>query len=107
MGMNYYHHRDVCPTCGRAGEVEHIGKSSGGWTFSFHGTPEISGWSDWLKVLRQGGEIRDECGDLVSLADFEALVGSKQSSDRHHAREYPDGCWTDPDGHSFSGYEFS
>lgn len=106
MGMNYYHYRDVCPTCGRY-EREHIGKSSAGWTFLFYGTPEVRSWQEWLRVLEADGEIRDEEGGVVTLDDFKRMVETQRTASLHHARECPVGCWTDPDGHSFSGYEFS
>ncbi len=36
MGINYYHRTNICKECGRYDE-RHIGKSSHGWQFSFHG----------------------------------------------------------------------
>lgn len=115
MGTNYYHRRDVCPTCGKPDEIVHIGKASAGWTFSFHGTEEIRSWQEWREVLRSGGEIRDEYGDVVSLERMEALVADRQHNDLNHTtycqREHPDharaDCWLDPEGHSFQRNEFS
>jgi hypothetical protein len=115
MGTNYYHEPDeaaVCAKCGAActscGAVEHIGKSSAGWTFSFHATDTEKSWADWRKRLEAGGVIRDEYGDTVALAKFAAMVDRKRQSPRHHAREYPQyGSYTDPEGHSFSPGEFS
>lgn len=114
MGTNYYHHRDVCATCGRAGGVEHIGKSSAGWTFSFHGTEEIRSYEDWLSVLQGGGEIRDEYGRIIDLETFASMVECKQSASRRHydfvKEHHPalmDDEWLDEEGHSFSGVEFS
>jgi hypothetical protein len=105
MGTNYYHRRDVCPTCQRAAEEVHIGKSSMGWTFSFSGTAGYRTWEEWRDVLRSGGEIRDEYGDAVTLAHLERLVEEKRGG-KNHAATYGDG-WVDPDGHSFSSREFS
>jgi hypothetical protein len=113
MGTNYYYRPEgttTCPRCGQGGaakDEEHIGKSSAGWTFSFHGTEFAGSYAEWLDVLEVGGEIFDEYGRKVSLEDFKAMVEDKKNAPHHHAREYPQGSWTDPEGHSFSGGEFS
>lgn len=114
MGTNYYHRTNVCEHCGRGDDDVHIGKSSGGWTFSFHGTAEIRSWEDWLKVLRGGGEIFDEYERRVTLRDFIKLVDDKRTAELNHTiemRNSPDGRyfdeWLDDCGHSFSGHEFS
>ncbi len=113
MGTNYYHRKDdVCPTCGREDEDVHIGKSSGGWTFSFHGTDDIRSWEQWRAALAYG-RIEDEYGRALTLPEFEELVAAKLGGLRHYdemEREYPNsmwGEWLDPEGHSFSGGEFS
>jgi hypothetical protein len=112
MGTNYYHERELCDKCHNA-EREHIGKSSSGWTFSFHATDEIRSFADWKIRLASGGRIVDEYGDEISLAIFEALVESKKSSPLSHAieeRSHPDWgnrSFLDPQGHSFSEGEFS
>jgi len=108
MGTNYYAHFEPCPHCGRAKRVEHIGKSSGGWTFSFHATEEIRSWEDWQRVLQSPDvEIRFDGDQLISFADFEALVEKKRSSPHNHAREYPDErSWLDQYGNSFFHGEF-
>ncbi len=121
MGTNYYHEREplnpqTCSGCGAQlhcrdcdGEYrQHIGKSSAGWTFSFHATGTIRSYEQWIKELESGGRIIDEYGDVCSLDDFRAIVEQKRSAPHHHAREYPhDGCFTDGLGHSFSDREFS
>jgi hypothetical protein len=109
MGTNYYHHIDVCECCGRAGEVVHVGKSSAGWTFTFQGTEEIRSYQDWLDAMEAdpASKILDEYGREISLEDFKAIVELKRDENRNHARDYPDGSWLDPDGHSFSGHDFS
>ena len=52
MGTNYYTKTDE-------GEELHIGKSSFGWTFSFHATDEIRSYEHWLKYLKDR-KIYDE-----------------------------------------------
>ena len=108
MGTNYYHvdDRNVCPTCGVGETHTHIGKSSLGWTFSFRGHEQIRSYSDWLEVLEAGGTILDEYGRAVSLDDFKALVASKVAG-KNHIAEYPRDGWIDPEGHGFSGGDFS
>lgn len=112
MGTNYYHHRDVCECCGRGGKSEHIGKSSAGWTFSFHGTEEAKSWGEWRAILRAGGVIRNEYDEVVTVEHFEALVDAKRGEPNNHARDigttnvYED-SWLDEDGHSFYSGEFS
>lgn len=71
MGTNYYLHVGVCPTCGRAEEVLHIGKSSAGWCFALHVLPErgINTLADWEQEWgpsRHYREIRDEYGEVVT-----------------------------------------
>jgi hypothetical protein len=119
IGTNYYHRTEVCPHCGHAAEEVHIGKSSSGWTFSFHGTDQIRSWTDWKAHLAAGGEIRDEYGEVVSLEQFAALVERKRSAPSNHTtycrasdtlwtREHGfRDCWLDEEGHSFSGGDFS
>lgn len=117
MGTNYYHERDGYEgaTCQRCGEScqhcreearVHIGKASFGWTFMFRATDTIRSYQDWLAVLSAGGRIVNEYGDVETLDDFRSLVANKRNG-RNHAREYPDGNFLDPEGHSFSEREFS
>jgi hypothetical protein len=119
LGTNYYLRLPpICPTCHHAPEQLHIGKSSGGWTFSFHGTDEIRSYQDWLKVLPTG-EIWNEYDEPVSLEEFQAMVEAKRGEKHNHtlycrasAREWErehgySECWLDPDGHSFSSGTFS
>ena len=105
MGTNYYHRTNTCPRCGRYDE-QHIGKSSGGWSFSFQGTDSIRSYSDWLQILEGNGKIFTEYGEEVTLEDFKELVNYK-SGGKNHAKLYPDDSWLDNEGHSFSSYEFS
>ncbi len=126
MGTNFYAWRDCCDHCGRGDNELHIGKRSGGWTFSFQAFDEWETWDDlpivsyqrWLEVLDQPGvRIRDEYGDDVTLDEFRAIVNNFASNTSKHAEfvkrdpscVYVDRAdhWLDPEGHSFSRGEFS
>jgi len=124
MGTNYYLEREVCPTCGHAKGYFHIGKSSYGWTFTFHGFrgpydfeeigQPILSYKDWLEVL-PSGIIKDEYGDEISLEKFKELVEEKKNAKKNHTiycrKSCPEhakrDCWLDEDGNSFSSGEFS
>lgn len=102
MSTNYYwkpqgtKFAEGCP--GKLGDI-HIGKVSGGWSFSFRGyniepgvmllslpqgmttevelnlTMKIRSVADWKKFLaEQGGTIVDEYGVPLSLEEFHTLV---------------------------------
>ncbi len=123
MGTNYYHRTNICPHCDRH-DKHHIGKSSGGWTFSFHGEKENPEWNslkgvvasftDWKERLKEG-KIFDEYGKEVSLEDFLQLVEAKRDEKNnhttyckiHHAQHAVKGCWLDDEGNSFSDGAFS
>ncbi len=120
MGTNYYHRTNICSCCGRYDE-NHIGKSSGGWTFGFHGEKEwdldlnplgvVASLSDW-KLRLEKGKIFDEYGVEISLEDFLKLVESKKDAKLNHTeycREHhpSEKCWLDDDGNSFAEGEFS
>lgn len=67
MGTNYYVTAD---------EELHIGKQSAGWAFCFAPYPDrgLTSRRAWLEFLRKHpDQIRDEYGDVVSVADLEAL----------------------------------
>ena len=118
MGTNYYLHFTqpaACSCCGHEEKVHdlHIGKQSAGWRFSFHGVKELelTSWKAWKKFLRQaisvwGVFIVDEYGDMVPLMKFTEIVESTKHL-KSHALLYPQGCWSDDEGHSFDGGEFS
>jgi hypothetical protein len=107
MGTNYYVRFNHCKQCNRYEEV-HIGKSSYGWTFSFHATEECKSYKDWLKFLsKEGVDIFDEYDRKVSLDDFKKLVGSKKDSEHNHTKEYPEGSYLDDEGNSMTTCEFS
>jgi hypothetical protein len=124
MGTNFYHESgDLTARCTKCGQLcddcntrVHIGKSSAGWTFSFHATETIKSYADWLRVLSSDGRIVDDCGRVVSLDEFKAMIAEKATAPKHHTR-YCDqhhtslvlrgDVYTDPEGHSFSEGEFS
>jgi hypothetical protein len=77
VGTNYYwHEKPACEHCGRAYEGKHIGKSSAGWCFSLHVYPEdgITDIDDWEQRWATGGEITDEYGTKVSVADMRLVI---------------------------------
>lgn len=118
MGTNYYWYKnpEPCPSCGHESEGLHIGKSSAGWTFSFHGTEEVRSWEDWKKVLQSGGKIFDEYGDEKSFEEMRRVVENRSHPRgllNHfdycavHHPEHNRENWKDDEGHSFSPGEFS
>jgi len=116
MSTNYYLKLNVCPCCGHAEKELHIGKSSMGWQFTFHGIKELGltskkAWFERLSRLLPSEMIVNEYDDVIFPDDFKNMVRQKQRDEKHnHARECysrdPDN-WVDEEGHSFSGYEFS
>lgn len=119
MGMNYYWVTGACPQCGHSDEKYHIGKSSGGWSFTFqafsyHESPEkfpISSAEDWRKVMTGEGKIMDEEGRIHSQEDFWKMVERKKDGKNHtieYRSQYPEfKTWLDSEGHSFSLGHFS
>lgn len=129
MGTNYYWEvaGNPCPTCKHDPDVKryHIGKSSHGWTFSFHAESElrVETFRDWLRVLKAGGgRIVDEYGTEHTLLSFVKWVLKKRRrypdgrmplKHAEYVREKYAGTWAvnesylDPEGHSFSTGEWS
>lgn len=123
MGTNFYHRTNICDHCNRYDE-HHIGKSSGGWTFSFHGEREIdpemnplnemiTSFSDWKTRLKDS-KIFNEYDEEISLTEFLQLVEDKRDEKNNQTTycriEHPDyakNCWLDDEGNSFSEGEFS
>ncbi len=113
MGTNFYHVD--------GDKRHHIGKSSIGWTFTFHGEVsadselgQVVNYRQWLDRLEASGHIENEYGETVTLDQFKEAVEQKRGEPRNHClyvREvHPnrsDDCWLDPDGHSFTEGEFS
>ena len=107
MGTNYFLKYNICKCCNR-GEVEHIGKSSLGWTFTFHATESIKSYKDWLKELEKPSVvIEDEYNNVVSLDDFKSMVEKKRDSENNHAKICGGDSFLDEEGNSMIPYEFS
>ena len=129
MGTNYYLKSAACPHCGRRDSDElHIGKSSAGWSFSFHGYDKswetevtIRSCKDWREFLEKktkdgSHEIVDEYGRSEPLEKFWNFVEAKRKGESNHTTyvrqnhpgEYHTSqCWLDDDGCSFNGGDFS
>ena len=124
MGTNYFHRTNICESCNRYKEV-HIGKSSGGWEFSFQGyidtehLPRIKSFEDWKKELQTGNKIFDEYGREYSYEEFVKLVEDKKGgkfNGKPNLNHF-DSCteagynmerdWKDEQGHSFTSADFS
>ena len=113
MGTNYYWRHDICECCNRSNTL-HIGKDSGGWTFSFqaHDYPPIRSYQMWLENLRADGIIEDEYGKEVSLEDFMQMVERKRKEKHDHhtycVANYRNhrGTFHDHEGYSFSEDDF-
>ncbi len=109
MGTNYYVQFKTCEHCHHVPTDLHIGKSSAGWTFSFHAIPDLglTSWEAWRYFLVDEN-IVDEYGRHCYLIDFVSMVERKTTEARSHAKEYQsDNDYLDPEGHSFSDVEFS
>jgi len=108
MGTNYYAREGICKECGVSKKETHIGKSSYGWTFTFHSTDEIRSYKEWIEFLSQKEvKIFNEYGDEVSLKDFKKMVSAKTDEKHNHAKEYPEGNYLDKEGNSMSPGDFS
>jgi hypothetical protein len=124
MGTNYYVVDNVCDHCNRRDEKYHIGKSSGGWAFSFQGYKYdgLTTWQKWKAFLKDQ-RIYNEYGEEVPYDGFVRMVETSCSPNFVHQsgrknlvhneagrREgwfNPEYDWDDPEGYSFSSREFS
>jgi hypothetical protein len=85
MGTNYYLNIDPCPTCGRAKEELHIGKSSGGWCFALHVYPnlEINNLADWQRRWsKENTQIRNEYGDITTKDEMLDIITQRSRTPR-------------------------
>jgi len=125
MGTNYYVAENVCACCNRYDEKYHIGKSSWGWAFSFHGYKYdgLTSWQKWKEYLRD----KKLCNEYGQIIDYDWFVGFVETEkapnyvnpDNDHKNLVhneegrkegwfnPDYDWDDPEGYSFSSREFS
>jgi hypothetical protein len=129
MGTNYYVASNHCECCDRYDEEYHIGKSSGGWAFSFHGyrAERLVSWQAWKEFLKDK-VIMDEYGERIDYDWFvEYIEGPKAPSYTNaHGRKNlqhndegrkpsnfgyawfnPEYDWDDPEGYAFCSREFS
>lgn len=109
MGTNYYIKTKKCKECGYKPEGIHLGKSSGGWTFSFQYNggqyyKNVSEMKEWLKDK----EIEDEYGTLLTQEEFWKMIKDKQKNEnKNHSIEYKSERDFVIDGYSFSDGKFS
>lgn len=116
MGTNYYVHTGPCETpCAhcKAPEAIHLGKSSGGWSFTFRAYPVwdgadrseigpvVSDYASWLKLLDLG-EIRDEYDRAVSRDELLSLIeGKRDGLSTLYGHDFIDSA-----GHRFCSSDF-
>lgn len=121
MGTNYYLETDICTHCSRYKDRLHIGKSSAGWTFSFHGYRQCDGDNIEILSVKKWEELTsdtksrivDEYGEEIQRNDFWGMVNGKMDAQNNHydycVIHHPDTLqyqWKDGP-HSFSSGEFS
>jgi hypothetical protein len=87
MGTNYYLHAPKCFHCGKEEEPPiHLGKSSWGWCFSLHVSPEdgIYCWEDIQQLIEdklcEEWRIENEYGDQIGLVDFVKVVTERSGA---------------------------
>ena len=127
MGTNYHLKAPACTCCGRSDADHHLGKSSGGWTFGFHGNrnpengPLVRNLQEWTEHIREkldaGWTLESEYGTPTTFEELLDLVESKKREDLNHTiycRErygmdasYCSQIWLDEEGNSFSEADFS
>lgn len=110
----------------------HLGKSSAGWKFGFHGY-KVAGnnrplavesglyiratvpalWvvdiSDVVRLISGSGKVVNEYGSEIGKDEFLQMIADKAKKVTQH-RGYPsanDDRWQDSLGNDFSNYEFS
>lgn len=92
MGTNYYLHTKPCPCCGVTKPPIHIGKSSGGWVFALHISPNdgINTLDDWRKEWAKPNiEIRDEYDGVILPEEMEKCI-----TDRRWRNQFDNFDWT-------------
>jgi len=129
MGTNYYVASNHCECCDRYDEEYHIGKSSGGWAFSFQGyrAERLVSWQAWKEFLKDK-VIMDEYGERIDYDWFVQYIESEKAPgfirpngkpNLQHNDEgrkpnesgytwfNPEYDWDDPEGYAFCSREFS
>lgn len=86
MGTNYYVASNICECCNRYDKEYHIGKSSHGWAFSFHGykSQQLVSWVTWKEFLKDKS-IVDEYGTPVDYDSFVKMIETEKAP--NHIRE--------------------
>jgi hypothetical protein len=123
MSTNYYAEDEA--TCNNPAHTEtlHIGKSSGGWKFGFHGIPDheppLTSWRAWREFLADR-IITDEYGRTLTLDEFRDVVEKRYTptgAAGPHCRVRPTaltirngygGRWSEDHGdyHDADGFDF-
>ena len=126
MGTNYYVAKNLCECCDRYDEEYHIGKSSYGWAFSFHGyrAERLVSWRAWKEFLKNK-IIIDEYGEKTSYEKFIEMIetykapGYKREDGHVNLQHNEQGKidkrpwfnseydWDDEDGYAFCSRNFS
>ena len=126
MGTNYYVAKNLCECCDRYDTEYHIGKSSGGWAFTFKGysAERLTSWKAWKAFLKDQ-IIMDEYHERIDYDWFVQYIegvkapnfvderGHKNLQHNDHGKKDkypwfdPEYNWDDEDGYSFSMREFS
>lgn len=106
MGTNYYATLNACECCKRSDQI-HLGKSSGGWKFSFQGSEAVRDFDAWCALVRAASRIYDEYGCDMSAEQMIAHARDWQQG-QSHSRLYPSSSnWRDANGYEFTDNEFS
>lgn len=109
MGTNYYVKTKKCPECGNKPEGIHLGKSSGGWQFTFQYNggqyyKNVEQMKKWLKDKK----IENEYGENVSYKKFWEMVDIKQKEEKfNHAESHPSDTDFVVEGYSFTNCYFN
>lgn len=110
MGTNYYTKTTERPTCSHKSEGIHLGKSSGGWTFSFQYNggqyyKNIEEMKEWLA----NKQIVNEYGEDITHEEFWGMVAHKQEEKLNHTVECRGkyGAEYDKQLYLIDGYSFS
>ena len=124
MGTNYYVAKNKCDCCNRYDEEYHIGKSSGGWAFTFQGYKYdgLVSWKHYKEFLKDQ-IIMNEYGERIDYDWFVHFIetvkspayvndnGNKNAIHNESGRKAgyfnPEYDWDDEDGYSFCAREFS
>ncbi len=127
MGTNYYVAKNRCECCNRYDVEIHIGKSSIGWAFSFHGYPymNLSSWKQYKEYLKNQ-TIVDEYNTVIAYDDFVEMIETYKSPDYVNPQNNnknlchntegksgkfpwfnPERDWDDDLGYSFTTIDFS